>query len=188
MRCTPLRPRVLTLWQSDSHPCTLIPSYLRTAYLPDLRSSLIQAATDSATQDSTRDATLIMPHRWMYSRKYPNSHYQIMYIVREHKHCPRTSTPHNQRVWSFLKTLSLSPRNSCSNELSHTLDAAEDHDHGYQLLATKLLNLLLSLCPTLLAFSQHRRLLTQTDVSAPKRDRISTAPILLHWPLHTILS
>jgi hypothetical protein len=38
--------------------------------------------------------------------KYSDSHYQIMYIVREHKHCPRTSVPHSQRVWSFLKTLS----------------------------------------------------------------------------------
>jgi hypothetical protein len=101
---------------------------------------------------------------------------------------PWTSTPHNQRVWSFLKTLSVSPRNTCSNELNHTSDAAEDHDHGYQLLVTELLNLLLSFCPTLLAFSQHRRLPTQTDASVPKRDRISTAPILLHWPLHTILS
>jgi len=77
-------------------------------------------------------------------------------------------------------THTLSPRNSCSNELSHTSDAVEDHDHGYQLLATELLNLLLSFCPTLLAFSQHRRLPTQTDASAPKKDRISTAPILLY--------
>jgi hypothetical protein len=50
-----------------------------------------------------------MPYRWKYSRQCSNSHYQIIYIVREHKLYPRTSVPHNQRVWSFLKnSLSLS--------------------------------------------------------------------------------
>jgi hypothetical protein len=47
--------------------------------------------------------------------------------------------------------LFLSPRNSYSNELNHTSDAAEDHDHGYKLLATELLNLFLSFGSTLLA-------------------------------------
>ncbi len=68
---------------------------------------------------------------------------------------PSNSVSYKQRVWSFLQTLSLSPRYSCSNELNHTSDATEDHDHGYKLFATELLNLFLSFCPTLLASSQH---------------------------------
>jgi hypothetical protein len=195
MRCPPpLRPWVLTLSQSDSHPCTLIPSYLRTAYLPNLQSSSIRAVTDSATQDSTQNAALIMPHIWMYSKKCSDSHYQIMYIVREHKHCPRTSVSYNQRVWSFLQTLSLSlslsPRNSCSNELNHTSDAAKDHDHGYKLSATELLNLFLSFYPTLLASSQHCRPPIWFDPSIQKRQN-SKAPLLLpltstHYPPHNL--
>jgi hypothetical protein len=101
--------------------------------------------------------------------KYSDSHYHIMCIVREHKHCPRTSVPYSQKVWSFLKTLYLSLRNSCNNELNQTSDAAEDHDHGYELFATELPNLFVFFYLTLLVLSEHRLFSTQADSSAHKK-------------------
>ncbi len=108
---------------------------------------------------------------------------------------PSNSISYKHRVWSFLQTLALSLRYSCSNELNHTSDAAEDHDHGYKLSATELLNLFLSFCPTqnlflsLSFYSPHHNivcLLPQTDPSAQK-DRIPKLLSSLHSPLHTIL-
>jgi hypothetical protein len=87
--------------------------------------------------------------------------------------------------------LSFSLRNSCSNELNHTSDAAEDHDHGYELFATELLNSL----PFLL--SDSTRLLSTSSPSYTNRFFYSkkrqsfTAPLLLpftstHYPFLTI--
>jgi hypothetical protein len=99
---------------------------------------------------------------------------------------PSNSVSYKQRVWSFLQTLSLSPRYSCSNELNHTSDATKNHDHGYELSATELLNLFLSFCPTLLASSQHC-LPLPTDQSLYSKRQNSKAILLppftsTHYP------
>jgi hypothetical protein len=106
------------------------PLLLQTTCLPDRRSSSIRTTTDLATQDSTQHTALIMPHTQMHPRERSNSHYLIIYIVQEHKHClPRTRFLTNRGSDRSSK-LSFSLRNSSSNELNHTSDATEDHDHG----------------------------------------------------------
>ncbi len=126
-----------------------------------------------------------MPYTRMYSGKCSDSHYQIRYIVRERKHCPRTQFLTTRGSDHSSNTHSLSLRNSCSNELNHTSDAAEDHDHGYKLSATELLNLFLSFCPTLRASSQHC-LPLPTDRSLSSKDRNPKLSSYLHLVLHTI--
>jgi hypothetical protein len=124
----PLRPWVLAPLLSDSHPCTLIPPYLRTSYLHDLRSSSIRATTDSATQDSTQDTTLIMPFRWMYSRK------TLRFSLSDYVHSPRAQAlPLNLMFLTTRRpdhSSKLSLSNSCSNELDQTSDAAENPRHS----------------------------------------------------------
>jgi hypothetical protein len=84
----PLRPWVLTPLQTDSHPCALITAYLRTSHLPDLRSELRQTWQHN-TRHKTRPWSCLSDE--CTQEKHSDSHYRIMYIAREHKHCPRTS-------------------------------------------------------------------------------------------------
>jgi hypothetical protein len=140
--------------------------------------------TDSTTQDSTQNAALIMPYTQMCSRK------MLGFSLSDYVHSPRAQalpsnfsllttrgSDHSSQLTLFLSFF----RDSCSNKLNHTLDAAEDHDHGYKLLATELLNLFFSFCPTLLALSQHRLPTTQTNSFTPHRERI---PLLLSYNLN----
>jgi len=111
-----------------------------------------------------------------------------MYIAREHKHCPRTSCSSQPEGLIIPQKLSFS--NSCNNELNQASDAAEDQDHGHELFTTGLPNLLIFLCPTLLALSAHRLLPTQTDSSAHKKrpnfhSSSLTSLTSIHYPFLT---
>jgi hypothetical protein len=161
----PPRTLVLILWRPNSHPQAPTLSYceLPTCLISDpVRSELRQTQQHKTQHNHT---ALIIPYTQMHPRKCLDSHYQIMYIVREHKHCPRTQFLTNRGFDHSSKlTLFLSPRYSCSNELNHTSDEAEDHDHGYKLSATELQNLFLSLS----LYSPHHNIvyfLPQTDPS-----------------------
>jgi hypothetical protein len=75
---------------------------------------------------------------------------------------------------SKTPSLSLSPGNSCSNELNQSSDATEDHDHGYQLNTTGLsesLHLLMS-DSTCLIWTLSASYASKFFCS-PKRDQIS---------------
>jgi hypothetical protein len=105
------------------------PLLLWTVYLPDLQSGSIRTTTDSTTQDSTQRIALVMPYTQMPPRKCSDLSDKL-YTWSE-------STSIALEL-SFLQTegliippvLSFSPRYSCSNELNHISDAAEDHEHG----------------------------------------------------------
>jgi len=71
-------------------------------------------------------------HTDVSEEKMLGCHSWIVYIVRERKHCPRTqflTKTGGTDCPSNSSSLPLS-MSSCSNELDHTSDAAEDHHDG----------------------------------------------------------
>jgi hypothetical protein len=81
---------------------------------------------------STRRTALVTHCTQMFLRKMLGYHSWIVYRVRERKHYPRTQVlmkTGNTDCPSNSSSLPLS-MSSCSNELDHTSDAAEDHPDG----------------------------------------------------------
>jgi hypothetical protein len=131
-----LQPHTLSPTDPGSHTLEVwftstdtYPLLLRTVYLPYLWSGSIRTTTDSATQHLTQHTALVMPYTQMPLRKCSDL------IDRLYTWSESTSIA---LELSFLQTEglivppipSLYPRYSCSNELNHISDAAEDHEHG----------------------------------------------------------
>jgi hypothetical protein len=116
----------------------------------DYLSAIAHWSTCSLKTDSLNNTTLDTTHSSGHalhtdaSEKMFGSHSQIIYIIREHKHCPRTQFLTNKRLWlslQFLLSLSLSSMSSCSNELDHSRRSGRSRSWP-KLFATELLTLL----------------------------------------------
>jgi hypothetical protein len=159
----------------SSHLTGERPSYL----IADSAQSELLRTQQQKTQHQTRLRSCISDHRWKYSWQSSDSHYQAIYISRKHKPCPRDlrSSQPEELIIPQKHTLSLYLGNSCSNELNQTSDAAEDHDHGYQLSATELSEFLCLLMSDSTSSSEHCLLPTHADSTAHKKeDQAYTAP------------
>jgi len=175
------RTLVLTLYQSTSDPQTPHLSWLGLSSCH--RSPIYLQLEDWQTQQRiTRHNTHNSGHTLHTDAskgKIFRRHSWIVYIVRERKHCPRTqflTKTGGADCPSNSSSLSLS-MSSYSNELDHTLDAAETHDPGQDSLLPSYS--LFSFLPPSLLFSSQK----QKNVLTADHSPTSLCPLSLPFSL-----